>query len=93
MAVRAATIAKLWIGNVAPEVTDAELRTFLTKHGFPEPSAVERIADQGPRPAVAVDLPGEISADLAPLAGRLHDLFWPLNALRQTVASRREPVV
>jgi hypothetical protein len=47
--------------NIAAEVNDDELRAFLTKYGFPERSAIERIADQGPRPAVTVDLPGEIS--------------------------------
>jgi RNA recognition motif-containing protein len=69
-------MAKLWIGNIAPDATDEDLRALLAKYGFPEAGAIERIADQGPRPAATVDFPGQISADLAEFARRIHDLFW-----------------
>jgi RNA recognition motif-containing protein len=69
-------MAKVWIGNLAPDVTDDELRALLKKYGFPEPGDITRVGADGPRPAATVDFPAQISSDLTGLATRLHDLYW-----------------
>lgn len=69
-------MAKLWIGNIPADVTDDDLRALLAKYGFPQAGTIERVGGEGPRPAATVDFPGEISADLAESARRIHDLFW-----------------
>ena len=69
-------MAKVWVGNVAPDVTDDELRAFLKKYGFPEPGEVTRIAGDGSRPAAAIEFPGETTGELAELVRRIHDVFW-----------------
>jgi RNA recognition motif-containing protein len=69
-------MAKVWVGNVAPEVTDDELRTFLEKYGFPEPGQITRVGSEGPRPAASVEFPGKTTGELAEFARRIHDVFW-----------------
>jgi RNA recognition motif-containing protein len=69
-------MAKLWISNLAPDVTDDDLRAFLTKYGFPEAGEIERIGADGPRPGATVTFPGKTTSELGALATRVHDMFW-----------------
>jgi RNA recognition motif-containing protein len=69
-------MAKLWMGNLADDVTDEDLRALLVKYGFPEPLGITRVGEEGPRPAATVEFPGTTSAELTELARRVHDLFW-----------------
>ncbi len=69
-------MAKLWIGNLAPDVSDEDLRAFLVKYGFPEPGEIERVGSDGPRPAATVAFHTKTSSELVDLAGRIHDVFW-----------------
>jgi hypothetical protein len=66
----------LWIGNVAPEVTDDDLKAFIAKYGCPAPTRIERVPGDGSRPAAVLvfdDAPDKAVYD-AQL--RLHDMFW-----------------
>jgi RNA recognition motif-containing protein len=69
-------MAKLWIGNLAADVTDEDLRALLVKYGLSEPGSIARVGAEGPRPAATVEFPGVTSAELGELARRIHDLFW-----------------
>ena len=67
---------KLWIGNLAPEVTDDDLKAFAAKYGCPAPARIERVPGDGSRPAAVLvfdDAPDKAVYD-AQL--RLHDMFW-----------------
>ena len=66
----------LWIGNIAPEVTDEDRTAFVTKYGCPAPNRIERVPGDGSRPAAVLvfdDAPDKAVYD-AQL--RLHDMFW-----------------
>lgn len=69
-------MAKLWIGNLAPEVTDDDLLAFLAKYGFPEAGEIQRIGSDDPRPGATVTFPGKTSSELGALAARVHDMYW-----------------
>lgn len=78
-------MAKLWLGNLASDVTDDELRAFLAKYGFPEPGEIERVGGEGPRPAATVAFHATPSSELAQLAARIHDVFWRGHTLNAQV--------
>ena len=44
----------LWIGNLASEVTDDDLKAFVTKYGCPAPERIERVTGDGSRPAAVL---------------------------------------
>ncbi len=48
----------LWIGNIAPEVTDEELAAFVVKYGCPRPERIERVPGDGSRPAAVLAFDG-----------------------------------
>jgi RNA recognition motif-containing protein len=66
---------KLWIGNIAPETSDDELRELLKKYGAAEISTIERVAEEGSRPAAIVEVVATQEA-LYKLTQRLNGLFW-----------------
>jgi len=66
---------KLWIGNIAPEASDDELRDLLKKYGAAEVSTIERVAEEGSRPAAIVEVAAGQEA-LYKLTQRLNGLFW-----------------
>jgi hypothetical protein len=66
----------LWIGNIAPEATDEDLKAFVTKYGCPMPNRIERVPGDGSRPAAVLffdDAPDKAVYD-AQL--RLHRMYW-----------------
>ena len=66
----------LWIGNIAPEATDDDLKAFVTKYGCPAPNRIERVPGDGSRPAAVLffdDAPDKVVYD-AQL--RLHRMYW-----------------
>ena len=66
---------KLWIGNIAPEASDDDLRDLLKKYGAAEVTTVERVAEEGSRPAAIVEvIAGQ--EELYKLTQRLNGLFW-----------------
>jgi RNA recognition motif-containing protein len=66
---------KLWIGNIAPEASDDDLRDLLKKYGAVEVTTIERVAEEGSRPAAIVEVVAGQEA-LYKLTQRLNGLFW-----------------
>jgi hypothetical protein len=66
---------KLWIGNIAPETSDDELRAFLEKYGVPAVISVERVASEGSRPAAMVEVAAAPEL-LTRLTERLNGMYW-----------------
>jgi hypothetical protein len=77
----------LWIGNIAPEVTDEELGEFVVKYGCPRPERIERVPGDGSRPAAVLAF-GTDAADLVSKAQlRLNGMYWKGRRSEETRAS------
>ena len=79
-------MAKLWVGNMAPEVTEEDLKAFLVKYGFPEANAIERIGSEGTHPGAMVVFAGKTTSELRELAARVHGMYWRGHTLNVQVA-------
>ena len=66
---------KLWIGNIAPETTDDELLELVKKYGAVEVTSVERVAEDGSRPAAILEVVAGQEV-LYRLTQRLNGLYW-----------------
>ena len=79
---------KLWIGNIAPEATDDELRALLVKYGGAiEVLAMERVAGDGPRPAAIVDVAATTEA-VFQITQRLNGMHWKGRSLTVQAMTR-----
>jgi RNA recognition motif-containing protein len=67
---------KLWISNMAPEVTDEELREFLGKYGLHDVALIERVPGDGSRPGAFISFANADIKQLGAIALRLDGLFW-----------------
>ena len=81
----------LWIGNLAPEVTDEELGELVVKYGCPRPERIERVPGDGSRPAAvlafATDAGNRNMVSQAQL--RLNGMYWKGRQLHvQTILQR-----
>jgi hypothetical protein len=66
---------KLWMGNIAPETSDDELRALLGKYGMSAVVSVERVASEGARPAAIVEV-AAATEQLYRLTQRLNGMYW-----------------
>ena len=66
---------KLWIGNVAPGTSEAELREFLGRYGLATIESIEQVPGDGTRPAVVLEVPATPEA-LMQITQRLNGMFW-----------------
>ena len=66
----------LWIGNIAPEVTDEELAEFVVKYGCPRPARIERVPGDGSRPAAVLAFEGDDGKAVSQAQLRLHGMYW-----------------
>ena len=66
---------KLWIGNVPPDTSDEDLRTLLKKYGGVDVTSVERVAEDGSRPAVILEVVAGQEA-MYKITQRLNGLYW-----------------
>jgi len=66
----------LWIGNIAPQVTDDDLKAFVTKYGCPSPTRIERVPGDGSRPAAVLFFDQAPDKAVYDAQLRLHDMFW-----------------
>jgi len=66
----------LWIGNIAPEVTDDELVEFVVKYGCPRPVRIERVPGDGSRPAAVLAFEGDDGTAVSKAQLRLHGMYW-----------------
>jgi len=72
---------KLWMGNIAPETSEEELRALLEKYGAPAVISVERVTEESSsRPAAIVDV-AAATEQMQKLTQRLNGMYWKGRAL------------
>jgi len=68
---------KLWIGNMAPDTSDEEIRAFVTKYAPDlEIKAIQRIEGDGTRPAASIEFVDTPYGSVEKISLRLHGMFW-----------------
>lgn len=80
-------MARLLIGNIAPETSDDEVKALLVKYGFPDCDGMERIVGNGSRPAVMVTFEGADAVALEGLQARMQNLYWKNRRLNVSLMS------
>lgn len=80
-------MATLWIGNIAPETSEEELKALLVKYGFPAYDQIRHVPGDGTRPAVMLLFQSADPALLQQLQTRVHNLFWKDRRLNVSVLS------
>jgi hypothetical protein len=77
---------KLWIGNIAPDTSDDEIKEFVKKYAPDlECGTIERVEGAGTRPAAMLQFPEASRAMLEKLRMRLNGMYWKGRALVCTV--------
>ena len=79
---------KLWLGNVAPEATDDDIRSLIAAYA-PDLKCtdVQREPGDGSRPAAFVSAPGATRDALDKACARLNGMFWKGRALSCTTSA------
>jgi RNA recognition motif-containing protein len=68
---------KLWIGNMAPDTTDEEIRAFVTKYAPTlEIKVIQRHEGDGSRPAASIEFVDTPYGSVEKISLRLHGMFW-----------------
>ena len=68
---------KLWIGNMAPDTTDEEIRAFVTKYAPSlEIKAIQRVDGDGSRPGAAIEFTDTPYGEVEKISLRLHGMYW-----------------
>ena len=68
---------KLWIGNIAPDTTDEELREFVKKYAPDlECTKIQRIEGDGSRPAAQLEFKDTPYGSVERISMRLHGMYW-----------------
>jgi hypothetical protein len=78
---------KLWIGNIAPGTSDAELREFLAKYGLGTIESIEQVPGDGSRPAAVLEV-ASTAEGLMKVTERLNGMFWKGRTLTVQAISR-----
>ena len=78
---------KLWIGNIAPGTTEAELREFLAKYGLTEIGFIEQVEGDGSRPAAVLEVAAAPEA-LSKVTQRLNGMYWKGRSLTVQAMTR-----
>jgi hypothetical protein len=77
---------KLWIGNMAPETSDDELKAFLKKYAPDLTCAtITRVEGTGTRPGAMIQFEEASRTALDTLGTRLNGMYWKGHALVSTV--------
>jgi hypothetical protein len=69
-------MADLWIGNVEADTSEAELKEFLERYGFPPFDGIQLMPGTGERPAVVLTFSNVEAEALRMLQPRVDNLFW-----------------
>ena len=79
----------LWMGNIAPDANEEELRDLVRKYAAAEVVSVKKVPGDGSRPAAIVDV--AVAPDAANLiVQRLNGLYWKGKPLTVQVMTTRE---
>jgi RNA recognition motif. (a.k.a. RRM, RBD, or RNP domain) len=73
---------KLWMANLAPEVTDEDLKQFIGKYapGI-ECTEIVRVDGDGSRPGAILSFAINDMSDMSQISSRLNGMFWHGRAL------------
>ncbi|NPT56105.1 RNA-binding protein [Paraburkholderia elongata] len=74
-------MAELWLGNVADDASDEEIRELLIKYGFPSFDDIQRVQGAGSRPGVLLTFNDTDPQVLRSLLPRIEKLFWKNHTL------------
>ena len=67
---------KLWMGNIAPETSEEELRALLERYGMSAVISVQRVTEEASsRPAAIVEVAAAME-QLQKLTQRLNGMYW-----------------
>jgi hypothetical protein len=68
---------KLWIGNMAPDTTDDEIRAFVLKYAKDlEIKAIQRVDGDGSRPGASIEFVDTPYGSVEKIQLRLHGMNW-----------------
>jgi RNA recognition motif-containing protein len=67
---------RIWIGNLAPETTEQEVKELLAKYGFPESTGIIPAPGDGTRPGMVVEYEGLHAEGIRRYVERLDGVFW-----------------
>jgi RNA recognition motif-containing protein len=68
---------KLWIGNMAPDTSDEEIRAFLKKYAPDlEVKAIQRVEGDGTRPGASIEFVDTPYGSVEKISMRLHGMYW-----------------
>ena len=68
---------KLWMGNIAPETTDEEIREFVRKYAPDlECTRILRVDGDGSRPAASLEFADAPFGSLERISLRLNGMHW-----------------
>lgn len=84
-------MAKLWIGNLPPDVDETELSDFLQKFGFPPFDEMLHVPGDGTRPAAQLSFSDLDAETLRRLQPRVHDTVWKDRRLNVQVPPPERP--
>ena len=78
---------KLWLGNIAPETTDEEIKALVQKYGPGLTcTGIQRVEGTS-RPGAFLEFSSEQPGALAKVSQRLNGMYWKQQALAcETVA-------
>lgn len=68
---------KLWIGNIAPDTSDDEIRDFIKKYAPDlECKMILRVEGDGSRPAASIEFVDTPFGSVEKISLRLHGMHW-----------------
>jgi hypothetical protein len=68
---------KLWIGNIAPDTSDEEIRAFVKKYAADlECTGIQRVDGDGSRPAAMLEFADAPIGALEKVSMRLNRMYW-----------------
>jgi RNA recognition motif-containing protein len=73
---------KLWIGNIAPDTPDDEIREFVRKYSPDlECTQIQRVEGDGSRPAAVLEFANAPLGSLEGISMRLNGMYWKERSL------------
>jgi hypothetical protein len=72
---------RLYLTGIGSDVTEADLREFITKYGHHQPALVERVDLHTALPAYVVSFPPLEDGVVQEIARRIDGIYWHHHAL------------